>query len=317
MIHHVEHAGIKQPGRPQLLLQLRPDGKRWPIEKPFTPQDCRDILAEIDEFVLEKVSSGIFALEYKRAAQHALVPAVPDPTLDRSHKQVDFLHPLINGTLQDKLFTKEIFDKLHCYSPQIRGTILEAELVAEFEGNGIIGTRQEIGFHPDKDIALITGAGSQSGCEFYNEHFGEAWNVFRDILLDMNIVSAQPRKLTKPLIAEIYAKFHKATGGWVYRSHGSVRGNSILQRLSCNDLTRSVNPLDHTANFALLYRARLEFERETTVATEDTTVRRALVSAQKESHASKQQGFVSAQKESHALQGQMGSAISPTPGLCF
>lgn len=83
----------------------------------------------------------------------------------------------------------------------------------------------------------------------------------------MNVVSAQSRKITRALTAEIYAKFHKATGVWVYRNHGCVRGNVILQRLSCNDLVRK-HPGVTMARVSMLCRAWVEFQKETKLATE-------------------------------------------------
>lgn len=55
----IKHSGGKQPDRPQLLIQLRPDGETWPKEKKFTDDDCLVILKRYELFVAQKVVSII------------------------------------------------------------------------------------------------------------------------------------------------------------------------------------------------------------------------------------------------------------------
>ena len=64
------------------------------------------------------------------------------------------------------------------------------ERESEFEGNGLIGAQEEVGFHPNEGIATIEETGSQkSAGDFHNEHIGDAWRVFANILQETNLVS--------------------------------------------------------------------------------------------------------------------------------
>lgn len=71
----ISHAGVKQAGRPSLLLQLRPDGRKWALEKPFSDEDCLVILKRFEDFVLEKTGNVALAAGIQKAVDKNVLGA--------------------------------------------------------------------------------------------------------------------------------------------------------------------------------------------------------------------------------------------------
>jgi hypothetical protein len=120
------HSGIKQPGQVTLVLQLRPDGTKWPMGKKFSVEDTRDILVRLEDFVKETIDNGCLASVLGEATDKEILSAEtarpvieafggddPKPEPERLQATAS----LLNDTLAPELFNPTVFDKLHYYSP--------------------------------------------------------------------------------------------------------------------------------------------------------------------------------------------------------
>ena len=191
----IYHSGMKKKGRPRLLLQLRPDGKKWPYDKPITQSDLQMIVKMYVDFIEKTVREGYLQVTIRKAL--ALGLTFPDGGVSANNTLATFqgqskeatkfaaVSDLLDKNLDEILFSEDTLGKLRWYAPTQKPHQLETALEQRFD-QPVFDTIALLGFDPDKDVAYAIG-----GCaEYHSQFVGKAYQIFFRLCHKYNLTKA-------------------------------------------------------------------------------------------------------------------------------
>jgi len=231
---NIHHAGIKEPGLPQVLFQVvrkadLGDGS------PLKDEESIAILRQV-RMVAEESYRGGFASALDQAFQKGYLPRPAEGLATESILRDENALRNILKSIQDKLFDNNLIDDLDRYGP---GRLSSPELTRGLEekfATTEAGYASEFGCNPEKDVLIIHGGKAS----FHDRHNVEGYAALCDIYDEYLPLKARNKKESFRILSEMYAAFHEKTKGWFYRYHGRFGDDLLLERLSCAGLIRGL-----------------------------------------------------------------------------